>query len=442
MTSFARRLLGRSLRPLFHRRFFARWQTPPIAVRYWDGCHAEFGLGAPVAQIDFRCPSVLADMLVDPSSGFGDAYVDGRLQVEGDLQSMLRAAFAAKALDNLPGADWLWYRLRHPLAILSRRRATANARFHYDLGNEFFGQWLDSSMTYSCAYFRRADDDLETAQRQKRELICRKLHLKPGLRLLDVGCGWGSLLFDAIEHYGIDAVGVTPSRQQAAWIRREAARRGIAARLTLHVTDWRSVDGTYDRVVSVGMFEHVGKAYGRSFLRKWRQWLRPGGISVLHTIGHMNCQSPDRWIERNIFPGGYLPTLSEIANHVARAGLVIADVENLWRHYALTLDRWVTNFHEAQSTLEAMTDEKFIRMWRLYLGASEAAFAAGRCQLWQLVLAADKQAPLSLTREPWSLENREHAGGAKTAIMSCDEQPFSRHNRRLSATTHADQAGQ
>ena len=150
-------------------------------------------------------------------------------------------------------------------------------------------------------------DDLATAQQQKLELVCRKLDLKPGLDLLDMGCGWGSLLFYAVERYGVHGIGVTPSRRQAEWIRAEASRRGIARCVTVLGVDWRSVHGTFDRVVSVGMFEHVGKAYGRSFLRQWRRWLEPGGISLLHTIGKMAATGPDPWIQRNIFPGGYLP---------------------------------------------------------------------------------------------------------------------------------------
>jgi cyclopropane-fatty-acyl-phospholipid synthase len=393
--------LGKALRPWFHRRFFGRWTGSTIEVCYWDGHRAALGGGPSQATLEFRCPSVLIDMLASPSCGFGNAYVDGRLRIEGDLQAVLRPAFAGGSLDSPPGMLRLLHRLRYPVACLLHFRAADDARFHYDLGNEFFRQWLDPSMTYSCGYFRDANDDLETAQRQKREMICRKLNLEPGQRLLDVGCGWGALLFDAIEHYGVEGVGVTPSREQAAWLRAEAERRGVASRLTLHVADWRSVGGTYDRVVSVGMFEHVGKAFGRRFLARWRRWLKPGGISLLHTIGKMTGEPPDPWIERNIFPGGYLPSLGEISDHAARAGLMIADVENLWRHYAMTLEHWSANFAHAREGLEAMTDEAFIRMWRLYLNASQAAFATGCCQLWQLVLVGDKTAPLPLTRAAW-----------------------------------------
>ncbi|MFO7903837.1 MAG: cyclopropane-fatty-acyl-phospholipid synthase family protein [Pirellulaceae bacterium] len=406
-TSRMRRLVGKAARPLFERGLVSDWSGPPIGLNYWDGRRTEVGSGAAVAEVEFRCPSVFADMLISRSIGFGNAYADGRLDIDGDLQAVLRSVFSGSLLTGAPGAPWLLHRLRYPIQSLLRLRATANARFHYDLGNEFFGKWLDSTMTYSCAYFQDEHDDLESAQRGKLDLICRKLSLQPDLRLLDVGCGWGSLLFHAIEHYGVHGVGVTPSREQAAWIRDEAKRRGISSQLELQVADWKSIRGSYDRVVSVGMFEHVGKAYGRSFLDHWRRWLKPQGVSVLHSIGAMTSCPPDPWIEQNIFPGGYLPSLSEIVNHVSRSGLMIADVENLWRHYAITLQHWADNFAEAWRPLRRMTDERFMRTWWLYLNASQAAFASGRCQLWQVVITRDKLAPLPLTREGWLAGERK-----------------------------------
>ena len=211
-------------------------------------------------------------------------------------------------------------------------------------------------------------------------------------------------------------MGVTPSREQAAWMHAEADRRGISSDLTLHVDDWRAVDGVYDRVVSVGMFEHVGKTYGSAFLRRWRRWLKPGGLSLLHTIGSMDSCPPDLWIEKKIFPGGYLPSLAEIATHASHAGLMIADVENLWRHYAMTLQAWIANFADARGSLETTIDQRTLRAWWLYLNASQAAFATGRLQLWQIVVARDKKAPLALTREPW-LQVGQAADAAMTPAL-------------------------
>lgn len=391
------------LRSLFKRFFLSRWRGPGLRVRYWDGREAMAGKPPWTTTLHIRSPSVLRGMLRNPSLGFGHAYVDGRLEVEGDWQRFLQTAFTLGEGEIAAPLAAAWRLFRLLPRPVSPARAEANARFHYDVGNEFFQAWLDPSLTYSCAYFRTEQDDLATAQAQKRELICRKLDLKPGQTLLDVGCGWGSLLFHAMERYGVTGIGVTPSRAQAAYVETEAKRRKCADKLTLHVADWRSVDGTYDRVVSVGMYEHVGRVHGREFLRKWGGWLKPGGTSVLHTIGAMAGIPADPWMGAYIFPGTYLPSLAELAAHAASAGLVVADVENLWRHYALTLAAWSRNFAHARNAVVRMTDEQFFRTWWLYLNSAEASFRTGRILLWQMVLTKGKRWEQPLTREGWVL---------------------------------------
>ncbi len=391
-------------RTLFERAVLPSWHGPGLRIRYWDGREVTAGPSPVALTLHVRSPSVLWQAARNPSLGFGRAYADGRLTLDGDLQTFLQAAF------TLPGGGGL-----SPLATLSRllrllpratppARAEANARFHYDRGNDFFALWLDPSLTYSCAYFRTEQDDLATAQEQKRELLCRKLDLARGQTLLDVGCGWGSLLFHAIERYGVRGIGVTPSREQARYVEEEARRRGLADRLTLHVADWRTIGGAYDRVVSVGMYEHVGRAHGREFHERWARWLKPGGTSVLHTIGTMESTPVDPWLNEHIFPGGYLPSLTELASHAATAGLIVADVENLWRHYALTLAAWSKAFWAHRDEILRMTNERFFRTWWLYLNASEAAFRTGRILLWQVVLTHGKRAEQPLTRERWDLE--------------------------------------
>lgn len=394
---------GRLLRPLFVRSLRAHWSGHRVTIYFWDRREVSVGRGPEIARVTIREPSVLAGMLRHPSLGFGDAYVDGRLTVEGDLQAFLRGLMAMRRpFPSLPLPA-----LRHVLSTArpaaTPAEAEADARFHYDTGNAFFSLWLDPSLTYSCAYFRRETDDLATAQEQKRELICRKLDLQPDQALLDVGCGWGSFLFHAIERYGVRGTGITPSREQAALIGEEARRRGLADRLTLHVADWRAVGGTFDRIVSVGMYEHVGRAAGAAFFRQWAAWLKPGGVSVLHTIGGMEGAPADPWLARHIFPGTYLPSLAELAGHAARTGLVVADVENLWRHYTLTLAAWRRNFDAKRSEIERLNDARFARTWWLYLNAAEATFAAGRTLLWQIVLTKGKRRASPLTRDVWSL---------------------------------------
>lgn len=425
------------LRALFERTFLSHWTGPSLCLRYWDG--REIVVGSPPAQmtLHLRAPSVFWQILRNPSLGFGDAYIDGRLAFEGDLQKFLQAV--TRLATELEGFRRLFSTLIQPFSPrASLRQAEMNARFHYDRGNAFFKLWLDPSLTYSCAYFLDEQDDLGTAQAQKRELICRKLDLAPGMTLLDVGCGWGSLLFHAIERYGVRGVGINPSREQARYIEEEARRRGLADRLTLHIADWRAIVGTYDRVVSVGMYEHVGRTHGRAFHEKWSGWLKPGGVSLLHTIGAMESVAPDPWITKHIFPGGYLPALAELASHAAAAGLIVADVENLWRHYALTLAAWSRNFDRNKEQIlrffedaggirgvkaprEALAEwgAQMYRTWWLYLNGSEAAFRAGRILLWQLVLTKGKREAQPLTRQGWDLErgSRSPVGSARGMVQ-------------------------
>jgi len=397
-----RSLAHRLLQGLFARAFLDRWKGKAVQVRFWDGREVSAGQPPPIATVEIREPSVLRGLLRSPSLGFGRAYADGRLEVVGDLQAFLQAAHASLGWSSgkPPG---VWTRLLQGLLTprTSPAQAEANARFHYDTGNDFFRLWLDPGMSYSCAYYRTEEDDLAAAQTRKLELICRKLELAPGQTLLDVGCGWGALLFYAAERYGVRGVGITPSREQAAHVEAEAARRGLADRVTLEVSDWRQVRGRFDRVVSVGMYEHVGRRQGRQFFRRWRELLAPDGLSLLHTIGAMNGLPPDPWVAENIFPGGYLPALAELAQHAAAAELVIADVENLWRHYALTLAAWAKNFAAARDTILNLTDERFVRTWWLWLHTAQAAFSAGRLLLWQLLLTPGKSAGQPLTRAAW-----------------------------------------
>lgn len=392
------------LRALFERFFLSHWQGPGLTIRYWDNTETTAGPQPAPLTVHIRAPSVLREILWNPSLGFGHAYVDGRIEVAGDLQALLRSTFSITgnpyASRLLQARDWMSHYLRRESTV---GRAEHNARFHYDRGNEFFRLWLDPSMTYSCAYFRTEADDLARAQQQKLELLYRKLDLQKGQTLLDVGCGWGSLLFHAIERYGVRGIGITPSREQASYIEAEIQRHGLGDRLTLHVSDWRTIRGAFDRVVSVGMYEHVGKEHGRAFFEKWAQWLKPQGVSVFHTIGGMESLPPDPWIAENIFPGGYLPALDELATHAAATGLIVTDVENLWRHYALTLAAWARNYAAARESIVRRSGERFYRTWWLYLNASEAVFAAGRIVLWQLVLTKGKRANQSLTRESWVL---------------------------------------
>ncbi len=277
--------------------------------------------------------------------------------------------------------------------------AISNARHHYDLGNDFYRLWLDPSLTYSCAYFLRDTDDLATAQQQKLELLCQKARLAPGHTLLDIGCGWGSLLIHAARHYGVQATGVTPAKEQADYIEALAQREGLAKRIRVLRTGWRAIEGKFDRIISVGMFEHVGVKQYQQFFHHWRELLADGGLSILHCIGHTRPAPIDPWIDKYIFPGGCLPTLTQIAQLSAEAGLCVLDVENLKQHYAQTLDHWIENFNSAIEPIVASRGSEFARMWSLYLHGSQAGFRSGDLQLWQTVLAKDHDHPWPLNRQ-------------------------------------------
>lgn len=391
------------IRFAFERLVLSRWSGRGIRVRYWDGRETNVGISPYNTTLIFHRPSALRNTLLLRSLGFGNAYARKHIEIAGDLAQFLRDVFKqSQAMNNI----WLPEIGQAIVALRghgSPYRAKENARFHYDTGNQFFSGWLDGSMTYSCAYFRTRQDDLSTAQRQKHELLCRKLELAPGQSLLDVGCGWGALMFHAVEQYGVNAVGVTPSRQQADFIYKKAAERGLTGRISVIVSDWRNINEQFDRVVSVGMFEHVGIAHGRRFFERWKRWLADDGVSVLHTIGAMDSKAPDPWIDKHIFPGGYLPSLSELTNHARNTELVVTDIENLWRHYTLTLSAWIKRYEAVRKDTVEHKGVEFDRTWWLYLNASRAAFETGRLCLWQMVLTKGKRENQPLTREQWSL---------------------------------------
>ena len=355
-----------------------------------------FGEGKPQATVTIKRPSLIPRLLVSPSLTFGEAYMRGDITVEGDLMVPLKVWHASDGVSP-PKALQLVASILAKLPD-SASKASAKAQHHYDIGNEFYKLWLDQSLTYSCAYFTTPEDTIDQAQDQKRALILKKLQIEPGQTLLDIGCGWGALMLQAAEEYGATVTGITPAKEQAAHVMAEAQRRGIADRVTVLNDDWRSLSGEYDRVVSVGMFEHVGASQYDQFMRRWKGLLKNGGVSLLHTIGHLAPGKQDAWVNKYIFPGGYLPALTELAESAERAGLSIIDQEDLWQHYALTLNRWYSAFKAKEAQVRQMFDEEFIRMWTLYLRGSEAGFVAGGLQLWQFMMVKDKRAPWPLDR--------------------------------------------
>ncbi|MBI2204107.1 MAG: class I SAM-dependent methyltransferase [Candidatus Rokubacteria bacterium] len=381
-------------------RILRRVRGAGFTLRYWDGDTIAYGDGAPEFGLRLPDEATVAWMLGDALVRLPEAYVAGDLGVDGDLQHLLHLCYR---VDDRVLAIGPWRKAALALAAFRRRNslagAPANVSHHYDIGNEFFATWLDDDMNYSCAYFEHASDDLPTAQRQKLRHICGKLRLQPGDRLLDIGCGWGALARHAATHHGVGVVGITLSEPQRALGQTRVREHGLADRVELRRQDYRELGAeTFDRVVSVGMIEHVGERYLPAYMASVARGLRPGGIAVLHTMGKTRKAPVTPWITKHIFPGMYLPTLAELSTHMTNAGLRISDVENLRPHYALTIEAWIDRFEKHADAIARMFDERFVRMWRMYLHAARAAFVFGALNVWQLTCSHGSSDEIPLTR--------------------------------------------
>lgn len=328
-----------------------------------------------------------------PELAVGEAYMDGGFVVErGSIYDFL--ALATRNGKNVKPRGWRDMKHRNP-----RKASRRNVAHHYDLSGELYRLFLDADRQYSCAYFARPDMSLEEAQDAKKRHIAAKLLLAPGQRVLDIGSGWGGLGITLAEEYGADVSGVTLSTEQLSEARARAAKKGLNARVRFDLRDYRDVQGVFDRIVSVGMFEHVGAAQYQVFFDTIYERLAKDGVAVLHTIG--NVHGPGRnnpWIEKYIFPGGIVPALSQIAEAAERSGLMVTDVEILRLHYAETLKAWRERFEAHWDEVRSLYDERFCRMWEFYLAGAEAAFREGDLVVFQVQLAKDRDA-VPLTRD-------------------------------------------
>ena len=322
--------------------------------------------------------------LANGSLGLGEAYMDGMWECDR-LDEFFTRVLRAHIDEKVQPWNLVIPALKARLFNLQTlSRAWQVGRQHYDLGNDFYAAMLDRRMTYTCAYWRDADD-LDAAQEAKLDLICQKLGLKPGMRLLDIGSGWGSLLGYAAERYGVTGVGVTVSREQAAWCNEKYAHLPIEFRLQ----DYRQLDERFDRIASVGMFEHVGRKNHAEYMRVAARCLKDDGLFVLHTIGKNRTDTaPDPWIDRYIFPNGDLPSIAQISE-AAAPHFVVEDLHNFGADYDRTLMAWHQRFEAAWPRFEAELGDRFRRMWRYYLLSCAGAFRARSVQLWQLVLSKE-----------------------------------------------------
>jgi len=356
-------------------------QTAAVRFRLWDGFEVPSTAGAPVATIVIKNRRALFSWVWDPELNFGEAYMFGAVEIRGDLVAMFSEVYRA-----LGSSKSRFRSLRQRSNDVGAARR--NVHVHYDLGNEFYRLWLDREMVYTCAYFPTPDCGLEEAQVAKMDLVCRKLGLRSGERVIEAGCGWGSLALFMAKHYGVTVRAFNVSAEQIAHARVRAKEDGLADRVEFVEDDYRSVRGKYDVFVSVGMLEHVGLADYPTLGRVIDRSLTDRGRGLLHFIGRNRPGPLNPWIRRRVFPGAYPPTLPEVFENILQpSDLSVLDVENLRLHYALTIEHWRQRFDAAADQVAGMFDETFVRAWRLYLAGSQAAFTAGTMQLFQVVFA-------------------------------------------------------
>ena len=402
----------------------AEYPRRDFQVRLWDGTiwGAE---RQPRFTLVLKHPGALRAMFLSPSElALGEAYIDDDYDIEGDIEaafdlddyllgqerSLWQSIDLAARLQRLPRSDSRRTGLdptRFPGPVHSKDRDRQAVRYHYDLPAEFYALWLDPGMVYSCAYFATPEEDLDTAQVRKLDYICRKLRLRPGERLLDIGCGWGGLIMHAAAHYGVEAVGITLSVPQAEVARKRLHESELNNRCRVEVSDYRDMghDQQYEKMVSIGMFEHVGEELLPEYFRRACSLLRPGGVFLNHGIAYSanyRRRGPS-FTDRYVFPDGELVPISTSLRAAELSGFEVRDVEGLREHYALTLHHWVRRLEAHAEEARRITDDTTYRIWRLYMAGAAHGFRSGRLNIYQTLLARPLhgQSGLPLTREDW-----------------------------------------
>jgi len=364
-------------------------------VTFPDGSSWQNAAGEPVVQFHLKTVASQWRIAAFGHIGLLESYFDQSIDVEGDFAAAFRIAFES-GFDRKPGPlVWTrnqWHELRYSNRTIAQ--AKVNARFHYGLGADFYGYWLDQPlMMYTCAYWKEGTRTVEEAQQNKIDHVCRKIGLRDGESVVDIGCGFGGFMFRALHNYDVRVCGVNTTTEQVDWLREQIVSRRLDDRLEVREADFREVDRQFDKVVSIGVLEHAGRDHLHEVVKAHADFLKAGGMGMLHFIGHVGVRDTEFYIRKHVFPGGWIPSLAETISAMEECGLEIVDVENLRRHYALTLDAWAERFERNWPQIHAINprrfDEGFRRVWRTYLYSCAEMFRSphGRTHLFQVLFS-------------------------------------------------------
>lgn len=386
------------MQKLFLNKLFEHIKGGSFDVQYWDGSIKHFGEGEPQFTIIFNKPLDAKKVIDDPSLYFGEAYMRGDIDYKGDIRTILDLAFRNKDLFESGNKVFDTIAKFIPKTV---ERNKEDIKYHYDIGNDFYSLWLDESMTYSCAYFENPEDSLYEAQINKVNYILKKLYLKEGQTLLDIGSGWGELIIRAAKQYKVKSLGITLSEEQYNKTQERIKEEKLEDLVDVKLQDYRELaksDVQFDRLVSVGMLEHVGRANIPDFMDCADSLLKDKGVFLLHTITKQKETKSNRWMEKYIFPGGYIPSVREIVNILPEHDFYIKDMESLRLHYAKTLKCWADNFEENVDKVLEMFDEPFVRMWRAYLNSCIFGFLYRVVDVHEFLLEKGINNELPMTR--------------------------------------------
>lgn len=368
-------------------------------VQYWDGSVEKYGEGESKFKIFINHELSKRDILKDPFLTLGEAYMKNIIDFQGNIQEIIESVY--KKRDSFLNKSHLFEKL-YNITSHSIKKSRKDIEYHYDLGNDFYELWLDKTMSYSCAYFKNEENTLYESQLNKIDYILKKLNLMPGYTLLDIGCGWGELIITAAKKYGVKALGITLSNEQVKKVEERIKENNLEGQVEVKLMDYRELLNTgerFERIVSVGMIEHVGRKNIPRYIKDINGLLKQEGIALLHCITAQIESEPNQWIKKYIFPGGYIPSIRELVYSMGENDLHLIDLESLRLHYKKTLECWAGNFENQQDKIKEMEDETFIRMWRLYLNACAASFHYGVMDIHQFLVTKGLNNGIPMARE-------------------------------------------